>query len=249
VNIESKTFLITGANRGIGRALVEEALSRGAERVYAGTRQRFVHSDERVRSINLDVTNAGQIEAAVEKIGSLDILVNNAGVDLRDDMSDRAGIDRHLAVNLFGTHDVTKTFLPLLVRAQGAIVNVLSLAALASVPFSPAYAIWKAAAFSITQSRRALWTGRGVRVHAVFAGPVDTDMARSLDVPKASPESVALAILDGLERGEEDIFPDRCQGASPLTGAMAGARCWSASSQLIRRTTRRKLPEVLMDSN
>ena len=142
MNIESKTFLITGANRGIGRALVEEAMSRGAERVYAGTRQRFVHSDERVRSINLDVTNAGQIEAAVEKIGSLDILVNNAGVDLRDDMSDRAGIDRHLAVNLFGTHDVTKTFLPLLVRAQGAIVNVLSLAALASVGKLPAVPTW-----------------------------------------------------------------------------------------------------------
>ena len=208
MNIESTTILITGANRGIGQALVEESLKRGAKRVYAGARQAFSHPDARVTPLILDVTNAEQIEEAVERIASLDVLVNNAGVDLHDDLSDRAGIERHLAVNLFGTHGVTQAFLPLLVRSQGAILNVLSLAALASVPFSPAYAISKAAAFSLTQSLRALWADRGVKVHAVFAGPVDTDMARSLDIPKASPQSVAEAILNGMESGEEDIFPD-----------------------------------------
>ena len=208
MNIENKTILITGANRGIERALVEEALKRGAKRVYAATRQPFAHSNGRVTPLTLDVTDATQIQGAVKDVGSLDILVNNAGVDLHDDLSDRAGIDRHLAVNFFGTHGVTQAFLPLLARSQGAIVNVLSLAALASVPFSPAYAISKAAAFSMTQSLRALWAGRGVKVHAVFAGPVDTDMTRSLDIPKASPESVARAILDGLVKGDEDIFPD-----------------------------------------
>jgi NAD(P)-dependent dehydrogenase (short-subunit alcohol dehydrogenase family) len=208
MNIENKTMLITGANRGIGRALVEEALKRGAKRVYAAMRQPLAHSDGRVTPLTLDVTDATQIHGAVKDVGSLDILVNNAGVDLHDDLSDRAGIDRHLAVNFFGTHGVTQAFLPLLARSEGAIVNVLSLAALASVPFSPAYAISKAAAFSMTQSLRALWAGRGVKVHAVFAGPVDTDMARSLDIPKASPESVAHAIFGGVEKGEEDIFPD-----------------------------------------
>jgi NAD(P)-dependent dehydrogenase (short-subunit alcohol dehydrogenase family) len=208
MNIENKTMLITGANRGIGRALVEEALTRGAKRVYAAMRQPLAHSDGRVTPLTLDVTDATQIQGAVKDVGSLDILVNNAGVDLHDDLSDRAGIDRHLAVNFFGTHGVTQAFLPLLARSEGAIVNVLSLAALASVPFSPAYAISKAAAFSMTQSLRALWAGRGVKVHAVFAGPVDTDMTRSLDIPKASPESVAHAIFGGVEKGEEDIFPD-----------------------------------------
>ena len=208
MNIENKTILITGANRGIGRALVEEALKRGAKRVYAAMRQPLAHSDGRVTPLTLDVTDATQIQGAVKDVGSLDILVNNAGVDLHDDLSDRAGIDRHLAVNFFGTHGVTQAFLPLLARSEGAIVNVLSLAALASVPFSPAYAISKAATFSMTQSLRALWAGRGVKVHAVFAGPVDTDMARSLDIPKASPESVAHAIFGGVEKGEEDIFPD-----------------------------------------
>ena len=155
-----------------------------------------------------DVTNAVQIQGAVGSVESLDILVNNAGADLHDDLSDRAGIDRHLAVNFFGTHGATGAFLPLLARSQGAIVNVLSLAAWASVPFSPACAISKAAAFSMTQSLRAHWAGRGGKVHAVFAGPVNTDMARSLDIPKASPDSVARAISDGLAKGDEDIFPD-----------------------------------------
>ena len=132
MNIESKTILITGANRGVDRALVEETLNRGAKRVYGGTRQPFKHSDQRVTPVILDVTNAEQIQKAIESIAILDILVNNAGIDLHDDLSDRAGIERHLAVNLFGTHGVTQAFLPLLVRSQGAIVNVLSLAALAS---------------------------------------------------------------------------------------------------------------------
>jgi NAD(P)-dependent dehydrogenase (short-subunit alcohol dehydrogenase family) len=188
--------------------LVEEALRRGAKRVYAATRQPFAHSDERVTPLILDVTNAEQIQRAVEDVGSLDILINNAGVTLFDDLSDRAAIEQLLAVNLFGTYGVSQAFLPLLGRSRGAIVNVLSMAGLAAVPFSPAYSISKAAAFSLTQSLRALWAGRGVSVHAVLAGPVDTDMSRDLDIPKASPESVARAIFDGVENGDEDIFPD-----------------------------------------
>jgi NAD(P)-dependent dehydrogenase (short-subunit alcohol dehydrogenase family) len=201
-------ILVTGANRGIGKALVAEALRRDAKKVYAGARQSFFHPDKRVTPLILDVTDTAQIQRAVEKVESLDILINNAGVDLHDDLSDRAGLDRHLAVNLFGTHGVTKAFLPLLGRSRGAIVNVLSLASLACVPFSPAYSISKAAAFSLTQSLRALLARQGVSVHGVLAGPVDTDMARGLEIPKASPESVAQAIFDGLEKGEEDIFPD-----------------------------------------
>jgi NAD(P)-dependent dehydrogenase (short-subunit alcohol dehydrogenase family) len=207
MTIADKAVLVTGANRGIGQALVEEALRRGAKRVYAGTRAPFTHLDGRVTPLTLDVTNAEQTQGAVERVESLDILINNAGLALFDDLSDRAALERHLAVNLFGTYDVTQAFLPLLTRSQGAIVNVLSVAAWAALPIVPAYSISKAAAFSLTQSLRALLAGRGVRVHAVLAGPVDTDMSRGFDVPKASPESVARAIFDGVEK-EEDIFPD-----------------------------------------
>jgi NAD(P)-dependent dehydrogenase (short-subunit alcohol dehydrogenase family) len=208
MTIADKAVLVTGANRGIGQALVEEALKRGAKRVYAGTRQPLTHSDGRVTPLTVDVTSAGQIQKAVERVESLDILINNAGLALYDDLSDRAALERSLAVNLYGPYGVTQAFLPLLTRSRGAIVNVLSLAAIAAVPFSPAYSISKAAAFSLAQSLRALLAGRGVGVHVVLPGPVDTDMSRNLDIPKASPEPVARAIFDGVEKGEEEIFPD-----------------------------------------
>jgi NAD(P)-dependent dehydrogenase (short-subunit alcohol dehydrogenase family) len=206
--IANKTVLVTGANRGIGRALVEEALIRGATQVYAGMRQLTAYSDERVTPLPLDVTNVTQIQAAVEEIESLDVLVNNAGVALYDDLSDRDALEQQLAVNLYGTYGVTQAFLPLLSRSKGAIVNNLSLNALAPLPIIPAYSISKAAAFNMTQSMRALLAERGVRVHAVLTGPTDTDMTRGVDIPKASPESVARAIFDGVENGTEDIFPD-----------------------------------------
>jgi NAD(P)-dependent dehydrogenase (short-subunit alcohol dehydrogenase family) len=215
MTIEGRAVLVTGANRGIGQALVEEALTRGAQRVYAGMRQPLAHSDGRVRPLALDVTNAAQTQAALESVESLDLLINNAGLALYDDLSDRAALEQSLAVNLFGTYGVTEAFLPLLTRSRGAIVNVLSVTALAALPIIPAYSISKAAAFSLSQSLRALLAGQGVRVHAVLTGPVDTDMSRNLDIPKASPQSVARAIFDGVENGEEDIFPD------PMSASMA----------------------------
>jgi NAD(P)-dependent dehydrogenase (short-subunit alcohol dehydrogenase family) len=210
-----KAVLVTGANRGIGQALVQEALNRDARRVYAGTRQPLAHPDGRVTPLTLDVTNAVQIQAAAEKVEALDILINNAGIWLFDDLSGRAMLERHLAVNLFGPWAVTQAFLPLLTRSGGAIVNNVSLMALAALPLTPAYSASKAAAFSLTQSLRALLSGRGVRVHAVLTGPVDTDMTRGFDIPKASAASVAQAILDGVEQGEEDIFPD------PMSASLA----------------------------
>jgi NAD(P)-dependent dehydrogenase (short-subunit alcohol dehydrogenase family) len=206
--ITDGVVLVTGANRGIGRALVAEALNRGAKRVYAGTRRPLAHPDGRVTPLILDVTNATQIRAAADQVASLDVLINNAGLALYDDLSEREALEAHLAVNLYGTYAVTQAFLPKLVQAQGAVVNVLSMTALAAFPVIPAYSVSKAAAFSLSQSLRALLAGQGVRVHAVLSGPVDTDMSRDLDVPKASAESVARAILDGVDRGEDDIFPD-----------------------------------------
>jgi NADP-dependent 3-hydroxy acid dehydrogenase YdfG len=162
--IANRSVLVTGANRGIGQALVEEALRRGAKRVYAGARRPLAHPDERVTPLVLDITDLEQIGEAVDKVESLDILINNAGLALYDDLSDRAVLEQHLAVNLFGTWGMTRAFLPSLTRSRGAV--------------------------------------------AVLTGPTDTEMSRDLDVPKASPQSVARAILDGVERGDEDIFPD-----------------------------------------
>ena len=175
MTIAAKAVLITGANRGIGRALVEEALRRGAGRVYAGTRQPFTHPDDRVTPLALDVTSPAQIQAAAARVDALDILINNAGIArYTTTYSDPSVLQQHLDVNLFGTNSVTQAFLPLLVRSQGAIVNNVSMMAQVPVPFTPAYAISKAAAFNMTQSLRALLAGRGVRVHAVLTGPTVT---------------------------------------------------------------------------
>jgi NAD(P)-dependent dehydrogenase (short-subunit alcohol dehydrogenase family) len=208
MNIENKTLLITGANRGIGRALVNEALRRGAKRVYAGTRGALESIDKRVTPLTLDVTSISQIQRAVDEVDSLDVLINNAGLAIYDDLSNLDLVEQHLAVNFLGPLKVTNAFLPLLRRSKGAIVNNLSLAALAALPIIPAYSISKAAEFNMTQSLRALLAGQGVSVHTVVLGPIDTDMNRGFEIPKASPESAAAGIFDGLERGEEDIFPD-----------------------------------------
>ncbi len=206
--ITGKTVLVTGANRGLGLALVEEALQRGAARVYAATRQPIAHPDDRVTHVTIDVTDPAQIHAAVGRVESLDILINNAGISVPDELSDRSALERHLAVNLYGTLDVTQAFLPKVTERRGRIVNVISVAAIAGVPVLPAYSGSKAALLSLTQSLRALVAGDGVTVQAVMPGPIDTDMVRDLPVPKTAPESVARDIFDGIERGEEEIFPD-----------------------------------------
>lgn len=208
MNIAKKTVLITGANRGIGRALVEEALRRGARKVYAGVRGPWQHSDTRVTPLALEVTNAEQIRQAAEQLDSLDVLINNAGIAMYDDLTKPELIEQHLKVNLFGPLNVTRAFLPLLKRSKGTIVNNLSTSAIAALPIIPGYSISKAAMLSMTQSLRALLARQGVNVRAILTGPVDTDMTRSVDFPKASPESVAVAIFDGVEKGEEEIFPD-----------------------------------------
>jgi NAD(P)-dependent dehydrogenase (short-subunit alcohol dehydrogenase family) len=208
MNIAGTSVLVTGANRGIGQALLEEALRRDASRVYAATRQPISHRDRRVTSVTMDVTDREQIRRAAAYVESLDILINNAGVAFYDDLSDRAVLEQHLAVNLFGTYDVTQAFLPKLARSGGAIVNNLSLNALAPLPLIPAYSVSKAATFNLTQSLRAQLASTGVRVHAVLTGPVDTDMTKGLDIPKASAQSVAHAIFDGIEQDHQEIFPD-----------------------------------------
>jgi NAD(P)-dependent dehydrogenase (short-subunit alcohol dehydrogenase family) len=231
MTVKDKTVLVTGANRGIGQALAAEALARGARRVYAGTRQPLAHPDDRVTPLDLDITSPAQIQAAAGQVGSLDVLINNAGIALPDDLTDPAALERHLAVNLFGTYAVTQAFLPAVTRSRGAIVNILSVNSLAPLPhIIPAYSISKAAAFSLTQSLRALLAAQGVKVHAVLPGPVDTDMTRGSIIPgKASAESVAKAIFDAIDSGEEDIFPD------PASAPMADSWRSGAAKALERQ--------------
>lgn len=217
--IAGSAVLITGANRGLGGALVDEALRRGADRVYAGSRHDVRHPDARVTPVTLDVTDPAQVLSVAGDIPALDLLVNNAGLGaMGSDLTEQALRD-HLEVNLFGTARVTTAFTSHLVASRGRIVNVSSLVAIAALPLMASYSVSKAAALSLTQSQRALLADRGIRVHAVLAGPIDTEMARDIPLAKAAPADVARAIFDGVCADQDEIFPDAM--AAQLAGGWA----------------------------
>ena len=214
MKIENSVALVTGANRGIGRALVDALLERGAKRVYAAARDRstldgLVGSDARVRAIRLDVRNRADAQEAAKIAADVSLLVNNAGVLALGGPAD-VSLDQvrdSMETNYFGTLNVITAFIPALERQHGAIVNMLTLVALASMPGLSAYNASKAAGLSLTQSFRGDLAKRGIAVHGVFPGAVDTDMIRSFTMPKTPSIDVARAILDGVEAGVEDIFP------------------------------------------
>lgn len=217
MDIQDKTILITGANRGIGRELVKAALDAGARKIYATARDAAslapLHGLDpaRVAILRLDVTDAGAVADAAGEAPDVTLLFNNAGVldfgsflDVTDDK-----IERQFAVNFYGKLNMARAFAPVIeANGGGAIVNVLTLVALASMPGLSTYNASKAAAWSMTQSLRATLAPRRVAVFGVFPGAVDTDMLAGVEMPKTSPVAIAAAILDGIRADHEDIFPD-----------------------------------------
>jgi NAD(P)-dependent dehydrogenase (short-subunit alcohol dehydrogenase family) len=214
-SIEGKVALVTGANRGIGRALVDALLSRGAAKVYAAARDvetlRGI-DDARVVALQLDVTDQDQVRVAASRASDIELLFSNAGVQLAVGIAADAVIDqarREMDVNYFGPLRMLQSIAPTLARnGGGAVIHVGSLAGLTAVPALPTYSASKAALHGLTQAARALLAVQGTSVFEVYPGPVDTDMTRGVTLPKASAHEVALAILDAVEAGCEDIFPD-----------------------------------------
>jgi NAD(P)-dependent dehydrogenase (short-subunit alcohol dehydrogenase family) len=213
--IEGTVALVTGANRGIGQALIKALLARGAKKVYATARDPQSLgdlNDERLVVLPLDVTDADQIRAAAEAAPDVEIVFSNAGVALGRGIAEASVLGqarREMEVNYFGPLQLIQSFAPALARnGGGAVVTVGSAAGLTNIPFLPTYSASKAALHSLTQAARVLLGSQGTSVFGVYPGPVDTDMSRELEVPKASARDVASAILDGVEAGQEDILPD-----------------------------------------
>lgn len=233
VRISTATALVTGANRGIGRALVEALLERGAPRIYATARQVASLADlvslgnGRVVPIALDVTDATQVSTLASQAPDVTLLINNAGVASHAfaPFGDPAWLTAgrtEFEVNVLGTLAVTQQLAPVLAaNGGGAVANLASVASF--VGFAPlaTYAASKAGTHSITQSTRQLLREQGTYVAGIYPGPVDTDMATNIPLDKTSAREVAHAILDGLEAGDEDILPDptaRQMGAAYFSG-------------------------------
>lgn len=215
MQLPSQIALVTGANRGIGRALVQALLKAGVRKVYATARSsdklQQLPRDARVVPLPLEVCDADSVAALAAAAGDVTLLVNNAGVlDFGSVLeASNAAFERNFATNFYGVLAMSRAFAPVIERnGGGAIVNMLTLVALASMPGLGVYNASKAAAWSLTQSLRASLAGRNVEVYGVFPGAVDTDMLAGVDMPKTSPADVADAVVRGLAESSEDIFPD-----------------------------------------
>jgi NAD(P)-dependent dehydrogenase (short-subunit alcohol dehydrogenase family) len=220
LQIEGRRALVTGANRGIGRAIVEALLARGASKVYATARkpemlaELVASSGDRVVALRLDITEGSDVQAAAEQADDVDLLINNAAIlgHAFGGFEDPIWLDaarQEYETNVVGALRVSQAFAPVLAQqGGGTIVNVSSVAGLVGMPLVLTYSSTKAALHSLTQSTRQMLRGQGTFVVGVYPGPVETDMAAEFSIPKASASSAAQAILEGLEQGLEEIYPD-----------------------------------------
>lgn len=218
IQTQGKTALVSGANRGIGKAIVIELLNQGAEKIYAGARSLESLDDlkstygDRIIPVQLDVTDDNSIKQASALINNLDILVNNAGVfSVGGVLADTAidSMKTNLDVNVWGVLKLSNAVLPLLKESkESAIVNISSVAGLGNMPMAGTYSVSKAAVHSMTQGMRAELIENSTLVMGVYPGPIDTDMAAGLEMDKDTPQNVAKSIVDGLREGKEDMYPD-----------------------------------------
>jgi len=214
MKLNDKTALVTGANRGIGYALVNALLGRGVKKIYAASRNKSKlpdFGDDRVVPVQLDINDAAQIDKVAEVAGDIDLLINNAGVAAFTSLltGPRELLERDMQTNYYGTLDMVRAFVPVLEdKHSAAIVNIVTIAAFTNFPMLGGYSASKAALYSLSQGIRIELASKGITVHTVNPGPIDTDLARDFPADKASPEETAENILNGIESNEPDIFPD-----------------------------------------
>jgi len=218
VPIKGKVALVSGSNRGIGKAITIELLENGAKKVYAGARNvisldklKMVYG-ERLIPIELDVTKDETIENASKIAKDVEILINNAGIFSPGNFLDGnllESLKTNLDVNVWGLVKLTNAFLEIIRnKKSGSIVNLSSVAGLASMPMALTYSASKAAVHSIIQGLRGELKTYNISVIGVYPGPIDTEMTKSFEMEKDTPENVAKSIIKGIKYGVEDIFPD-----------------------------------------
>lgn len=214
--LEGTVALVTGANRGIGAAFVQELLAAGAARVYAAARDpralaEQARRDARIVPIQLDVADGASVAAAARQAADVSLLINNAGVLQGGRLLEAPALEaarREMEVNYFGLLRVSQAFAPILgANGGGAILNILSILSRVAAPTAGSYSASKAAALSLTQSLRAELRRQGTRVIGVMPGYVDTDMTADVTAEKIAPADVVRAALGALRSDQEDVYP------------------------------------------
>lgn len=225
MKVAGSIALVTGANRGIGRAYVAALIERGAKKVYASARRLDAVADlakahpGKVETLTLDITDPKAIAAAAARCADVTLLVNNAGINRVSGLlaaPDIKSAREEMETNYFGTLAMCRAFAPVLkANGGGAIINMLSILSRVSLPLMGSLCASKAAGLSLTQGVRAELAKQGTRVVAVMPGAVDTDMSRDFPPPKMPPADVAAAALAALESGTEEVYPgDMAMGVS-----------------------------------
>jgi NAD(P)-dependent dehydrogenase (short-subunit alcohol dehydrogenase family) len=208
--LSGAVVLVTGANGGLGGELVEQALARGAAKVYATARRPQEWNDSRIVPLALDITNPDSIRAAVARAQDVTVLINNAGTSVESDAFLSLSDDQFREVmetNFFGPVALTRAFAPVLAASgTSAVLNIHSV--LSWIALTGAYSASKAALWSATNSFRVELAPQGTQVTGVHVGYMDTAMAKGVDAPKASPQEVARKSFDGLEQGDYEVIVD-----------------------------------------
>jgi NAD(P)-dependent dehydrogenase (short-subunit alcohol dehydrogenase family) len=223
MRIEGARTLVTGANRGLGRAIAEELLARGAATVYAGARDPGSIDDPRLTGVRLDVTDHAAIAAAAELAGDVELVVNNAGILIRGSALSQPFEDVRamFETNVFGALAVTREFAPILARnGGGALVDVMSIRSWSTSPQGAAYAATKAALWSLTNAFRSELRDQGTLVVGVHVGMLDTEPQAGVDGPKLDPADLARQILDAVEADREEVLGD--QGTRDVKALLTG---------------------------
>jgi NAD(P)-dependent dehydrogenase (short-subunit alcohol dehydrogenase family) len=211
LELKGKAAIVTGGNRGIGKALVEDLYSRGAHKVYATARDPHTVTHPDAVPVALELTDADSVTAVARRAPDVTILINNAGALFASSFLDSPvdDIRREFEVNFFGPLRITRAFAPILERNGGGhILTIHSVLSWLTVPGTDAYSASKAALWSQTNALRLALKARGIGVTGLHVGYVDTDMAARVDAPKTSPHSVATQALDGIEANALEVIAD-----------------------------------------
>ncbi|MFE2069582.1 SDR family oxidoreductase [Streptomyces sp. NPDC059467] len=225
MDLSTSTALVTGANRGFGRALAAELLARGAT-VYAGARNPDQVDLPGAKPIALDITDPASVAAATAVTGDVTVLINNAGSNTGADLlaADPADIRREMDTHYFGTLSVVRGFAPQIAEhGGGVILNVLSGLSWVSFPEFGAYCAAKSAEWSLTNALRVQLADRGIRVAGLHVGYMDTDMVRDIDAAKSDPADIARIAVDGITDGAYEILADNAarQAKAALSGDLS----------------------------